>query len=78
MNKLRYLFLFLFQIISGVAAIAQAGGITKKEEPSDFMMSNGKLYVVVAVVVLILLGLFAYLFNLDKKISKLEKQPLNK
>jgi hypothetical protein len=37
------------------------------------MRSNGRIYVVVAVVVLILLGLFLYLVRLDKKISRLEK-----
>ena len=37
------------------------------------MRSNGKIYVVMAVVVVIVLGLFLYLFNLDRKISKLEK-----
>jgi CcmD family protein len=42
-------------------------------ENADLMRSNGKIYVVVAVVVTILLGLFAYVFNLDRKISKLEK-----
>jgi len=42
-------------------------------ENADLMRGNGKIYVVVAVVVTILLGLFAYVFNLDRKISKLEK-----
>jgi CcmD family protein len=43
------------------------------EEPTDFMNSNGKIYVVMAVVIIIVLGLFLYLVNLDKKIKKLEK-----
>jgi len=43
------------------------------EEPTDFMNSNGKIFVVVAVVVIILIGLFIYLINLDRKIKKLEK-----
>ena len=43
-------------------------------EPVDMMRSNGKIYVVVAVVVTIMLGLFLYVFNLDRKISKLEKK----
>lgn len=74
MNKLKYFFSIIFALLFCIAASAQSGSITKHEEPTDFMLSNGKLYVVVAVVVVILLGLFAYLFNLDKKISKLEKQ----
>ncbi len=44
-----------------------------KEEPTDFMNSNGKIFVVMAVVVIIVVGLFIYLINLDRKIKKLEK-----
>lgn len=44
-----------------------------KTEMADLMRSNGRIYVVVAVVVTILIGLILYLFRLDKKISKLEK-----
>lgn len=44
-----------------------------KEEPTDLMNSNGKIYVVMAVVTVIVLGLFLYLVNLDRKIKKLEK-----
>ncbi|WP_394803147.1 CcmD family protein [Membranihabitans marinus] len=40
----------------------------------DFMHSMGKMYVVVAVILVILLGLFYYLYSLEKKISKLEKK----
>lgn len=47
---------------------------TVAEDTAGLMRSNGKIYVVVAVVVTILLGLFAYVFNLDRKISKLEKK----
>lgn len=42
-------------------------------DSADMMRSNGKIYVVVGVVVIILLGLFLYVLNLDRKISKLEK-----
>jgi CcmD family protein len=41
---------------------------------ADGLRSSGKIYVVVAVVITILAGLFAYLINLDKKISRLEKK----
>lgn len=44
------------------------------QESSDVMRSNGKIYVVVAVVVTIVIGLFLYLLNLDRKISKIEKK----
>ena len=48
------------------------------EEPTDFMNSNGKIFVVMAVVVIIVLGLFIYLINLDRKIRKLEKGETDK
>lgn len=43
------------------------------EQPSGLMQVDGKIYVVVAVILVILIGLFIYLFNLDHKLSKLEK-----
>lgn len=44
-----------------------------KIEMADTMRSNGKIYVVVAVVLTILAMLIIYLFRIDRKISKLEK-----
>lgn len=41
---------------------------------ADGMRANGKIYVVVAVLLTVLIGLFIYVIRLDKKISKLEKQ----
>ena len=38
-----------------------------------YMRSEGKIYVVLAVVVTILAGLILYVSRLDRKISKLEK-----
>jgi uncharacterized membrane protein len=38
------------------------------------MRSNGKIYVVMAVVVTIVTGLFLYVFSIDKKITKLENK----
>jgi hypothetical protein len=42
-------------------------------EMADTMKSNGKIYVVIAVMLTILLGIVFYLIRLDRKISKLEK-----
>jgi CcmD family protein len=44
-----------------------------KPEMADLMRSNGKIYVVVTVCLTILIGLFIYVFLLDRKISRLEK-----
>ena len=42
-------------------------------DTADLMRSNGKIYVVVAVCLTILIGLLIYVFLLDRKISRLEK-----
>lgn len=42
-------------------------------EMADIMRSNGKIYVVVAVLATIFAGIFVYLLMLDRKITKLEK-----
>jgi CcmD family protein len=43
-------------------------------EMADMLYQNGKIYVVVGVLVIILLGVLGYLFFLDRKIGKIEKQ----
>ncbi|MDB5229299.1 MAG: hypothetical protein JWN76_104 [Chitinophagaceae bacterium] len=68
MNKLlKSLASLLMFCLSGITVFAQDA------TSNDVMRSNGKIYVVVAVVVVIMLGLFIYVFNLDRKISKIEK-----
>jgi hypothetical protein len=66
---------FLKKILSGVFFLllnlfsyAQGDG-----KMADLMRSSGKIYVVVAVMLTILLGLIFYVARLDRKISKLEK-----
>ena len=41
---------------------------------ADEMRSSGKIYVVVAVLVTIFIGIILYLVRLDRKITKLEKE----
>ncbi|MBM3915840.1 MAG: CcmD family protein [Sphingomonadales bacterium] len=41
---------------------------------ADLMRSEGRIYVVIAVILAILGGLLLYLVRLDRKISKLEKE----
>ena len=58
-----------------LALFASAGAFAQQQpvEMADVMRSNGKIYVVVAVCLTILLGLFIYVFAIDRKISRLEK-----
>jgi len=40
----------------------------------DFMRSTGKIYVVVAVIVAVFIGLVFFLLYLDRRLTKLENQ----
>lgn len=71
MDKLKRICFVLACCMLNVAAMAQTNS---NEEPTDFMRSNGKIYVVVAVAVVIMTGLFLYLLSLDRKIKRLEKE----
>lgn len=44
------------------------------QNDADFMRSMGKMYVVVAVIVAIFIGIVIYLVRLDRKLTKLENQ----
>ncbi|WP_421753213.1 CcmD family protein [Croceimicrobium sp.] len=44
-----------------------------KPEMAEFFRSNGKIYVVVAIMSIIFLGVVFYLVHLDRKINKLKK-----
>jgi nitrate reductase gamma subunit len=61
--------LVLVSLFFSVLLWAQDGTV----EMADNMRKNGKIYVVAAVVLTILIGLFLYLIRLDKKISNIEK-----
>ncbi len=44
------------------------------EPPADFLRSIGKMYVVVAVIVVVFLGLALYLWRLDRRLTSIEHQ----
>ena len=62
--------MLLVAIFFSTFSFAQA----KEVQMADTMRSNGKIYIVVAVCLTILVGLFLYVFSLDRKLSKLEKE----
>ena len=70
MMKLKKITTLFLLLLFSVAGFAQ----DTKGVMADTMRSNGRIYVVVAVVVTILIGLLLYVFRLDRKISKLEKE----
>lgn len=65
----QYIALLLLQLLT-MASFAQA---VEQPQMADQFRADGKIYVVIAVVCIVLIGLFIYLLSLDRKISKLEK-----
>lgn len=65
MRKLVYLLLLM---LSDTAVQAQ------DFEMADVMRSNGQIYVVVAIILIVLAGLFTFLFMLERKIKRLENK----
>lgn len=62
--------LILMMLISTLNLFAQTNDV----EMADALRSNGKIYIVVICVVIILLGLLFYLFAIDKRLKMLEKK----
>ena len=58
-------------VFTGITAMAQQ---TDSVEMADTFRADGKIYVVITVVAIILIGLLVYLISLDKKIGKMEKE----
>mgnify|MGYP000742316132 CR=1 FL=1 len=46
--------------------------VSAQTQNSDFIRSTGKIYVVVTVLTVILIGIFAFLIYLERRINKLE------
>lgn len=59
----------LFTLAASISALAQS-----EPEMADTMRAEGKIYVVVAIVLIVLAGLIAYLFLLDRKVTRLERE----
>jgi hypothetical protein len=67
MTKIINYLLCLVLVLGSNAASAQNAAM------ADTMRSEGKIYVVVAIILVVLAGLITYLFLLDRKVTKLEK-----
>lgn len=66
----------VLQLALGAAAHAwaQVPGAPDAPAMADDLRASGKIYVVVAAVVIIIAGLLIYLIALDRKVGRLEKQ----
>jgi K+-transporting ATPase A subunit len=72
-KKCSRVYLTLFALMLSVFVYAQDSLKNEKPQMADTLRSSGKIYVVVAVLVIILIGLFLYLVNTDKKMTRIEK-----
>ena len=54
-------------------ALATTGYGQEQVQMADNLRAEGKIYVVVAIILIILAGLIFYLFLMDRKVNKLEK-----
>ena len=72
-KKVYSCFLLSIFILSGLIVRAQDTAAGRPVEMADRMRAEGKIYVVVAVLLTIFLGIIAYVIRLDRKIGRLEK-----
>lgn len=62
--------ILMFLALSHIAVFAQQStGV----EMADAMRSSGKIYVVIATLCIIFAGLAVYLFTIDRRLKKIEK-----
>lgn len=57
--------MILFMLAAPLTLLAQSG---------NFMYSSGRIYVVVAVLLTIFIGIIYYLIRIDRKVNKLRKR----
>jgi CcmD family protein len=68
MKKIIILLCIIFQSIQTFSQEAHS------VEMASGLRSSGKIYVVVAVITVIFIGLAAYLFSIDKRLKKIERE----
>jgi hypothetical protein len=73
---LRQTFFIACGLLNVILVRAQDSLRKEKPEMAELMRSNGKIYVVVGVLIIILAGLFIYLINLDRKMTRMEKNDI--
>ncbi|MFN5556259.1 MAG: CcmD family protein [Chryseotalea sp.] len=67
----------IFQKIVAILFLLVSGTLhaqTTEVEMADAFRADGKIYVVVAMVLIILAGFFVYLIRVDRKLSRIEKE----
>lgn len=65
MKRLLFFLAFVFATVSSYA---------QQAEMATTFYSEGKIYVVIGVLLIILLGIFSYLFVTERKLNRIEKE----
>lgn len=66
--------IFSFVVMMLITLFVQAQNDTGRTGLGETMRSNGRIYVVIAVILTILIGLILYVVRLDRKIRKFENE----
>ena len=67
---MKKLLILILLISSSATVFAQK---SNQAEMADVLRSSGKIYVVVATISIIFVGLAIYLFSIDRRLKKIEK-----
>ena len=65
--------LFIRYAVAVLISTIVTNASAQNAEMADTFRSEGKIYVVVAIILIVLAGLITYLFMLDRNLHKLEK-----
>jgi len=65
--------MFKRKILMLLAAVLMLNVSAQDVEMADTFRGEGKIYVVVGVMLILLIGLFVYLIRIERKVKKLEK-----
>jgi CcmD family protein len=68
---MKKLVLLTAMILCFIMVQAQPG---QDVEMADVMRSSGKIYVVIGTIVIVFAGLAIYLFSIDRRLKKIEKE----
>ncbi len=68
---MKKIYVLAFLLLSYTVLFAQQN---QPVEMADVMRSSGKIYVVIATITIIFIGLAIYLFSIDRRLKKIEKE----
>ncbi|MBI1768483.1 MAG: CcmD family protein [Bacteroidetes bacterium] len=61
-------------LMIGLLLLTNIASFAQEAEMADTMRSEGKIYVVVAIILVIFFGMIGFLIYTDRKVSSLEKR----